>query len=399
MEIPLLTSLLLLIVFARLMGRLFVKYNQPEIVGEMLAGILLGPTVFNLITGSVALSAISELAVFLVVLSAGLEMNFKDVIQALKGKGLVIAIIAFILPLVLGTSVGLLFNYNTIVSVFIGLCCSITALPIAVKMLENFDLLKTDVAKYSVATAIINDVVSLLALGVLLDLPGEKSFASIAYSVGFTGGKLVLLASFILLINYGLEYAQARGLQIRRTTEKLIKMFGSEALFGILILFVLVFGSASETLGFHFVIGAFFGALLVDKDFFFVSTYHELERTLGSITNGFLGPVFFAYLGLEFDIIEIDSFAFVITLLIAIFFAKTASGWIGGRLIGLDNITSTKIGFVLNGRGVMDLVIASVAFKRGFIDQGLYSALLILGIVTTMITPIIYKRVLKTKLA
>jgi Kef-type K+ transport system membrane component KefB len=379
------------------MGRLFVKYKQPEIVGEMLAGIILGPTLFNLISSSEALSAISELAVFLVVLSAGLEMNFKDVIQALKGKGLVIAIIAFILPLCFGTTVGLIFDYDTTRSVFIGLCCSITALPIAVKMLENFGLLKSDVAKYAVATAIINDVVSLLAIGVLLDLPAERSFSAIAFSVGLTGGKLFLLAMFILAINYGLEYAQDRGLRLREAPEKMVKIFGNDALFGIVLLFVLVFGSVSETLGFHFVIGAFFGALLIDHEFFYKNTYVELERTLGSITNGFLGPVFFAYLGLEFNVIEITSFSFILVLLLVVFLTKTFAGIIGGRLIGLDQETSTKVGLILNARGVMDLVIASVAFNTKFIDQGLYSALIILGIVTTMLTPFVYKGIFKAE--
>lgn len=389
---PLLTSLLILIVLARLLGRLFVKYNQPSIVGEMLAGVILGPSLLNFIQSTEALSGISELAIFLVVLSAGLEMNFKDIIDVMKGKGLIIALSGFLIPLVSGILVGLAFDLGAIKTVFLGLCVSITALPVAIKMLENFNLLKTDIAQYSVATAIVNDVAALLILGVILDLPKEKSFSAIALSVGMTGGKLILLAGLILGMNYLLEYAQRRGFQFKKIPEMLVEFFGSEALFGIVILFVLVFGSVSETLGFHFVIGAFFGALLIDKEFFFASRYSELERTIGSITNGFLGPVFFAYLGLEFGLKEIESIFFIAVVVLVSILSKILSGWISGRAIGLTNKTSLSIGIMLNGRGVMELVIASIAFQRGLIEQGLFSTLILMGVVTTMVTPLLYKK-------
>lgn len=389
---PLLTSLLILIVLARLLGRLFVKYNQPSIVGEMLAGVILGPSILNLIHSTEALSGISELAIFLVVLSAGLEMNFKDIIDVMKGKGLIIALSGFLIPLASGILVGLAFDLGAIKTVFLGLCVSITALPVAIKMLENFNLLKTDIAQYSVATAIVNDVAALLILGVILDLPKEKSFSAIALSVGMTGGKLILLAVLILGMNYLLEYAQRRGFQFKKIPEMLVEFFGSEALFGIVILFVLVFGSVSETLGFHFVIGAFFGALLIDKEFFFASRYSELERTIGSITNGFLGPVFFAYLGLEFGLKELESLSFIAVVVVVSILSKILSGWISGRAIGLTNKTSLSIGIMLNGRGVMELVIASIAFQRGLIEQGLFSTLILMGVVTTMVTPLLYKK-------
>jgi Kef-type K+ transport system membrane component KefB len=387
-----LTSLLIVIVLARLLGRLFVKYNQPSIVGEMVAGFILGPSLLGLIQVNPALSGIAELAVFLVVLSAGLEMNFKEVIDAMKGKGLIVALMGFLIPFVAGILVGVIFDLDALRAVFLGLCVSITALPVTVRILESFNILKTDIARYSVATAIINDVVALLVLGVILDLPQEKDFSSIATSVGITGGKLLLLAIFILAIYRILEYIQSTGINIKKAPEKLVEFFGSEALFGIVILFVLVFGSVSETLGFHFVIGAFFGALLIDREFFFSTRFSELERTLGSITNGFLGPVFFAYIGLELNVSEIKSLGFLSTVVIVSIFSKILAGWIGGRLIGMSNPTAVSLGIILNGRGIMEIVIASIGFQKGLIGQGLFSTLVIMGAVTTLITPILYKK-------
>ncbi len=389
---PLLTSLLILIVLARLLGRLFAKYDQPAIVGEMCAGVILGPTVLNLIHSNEALSGIAELAVFLVVLSSGLEMNFKDIINSLNGRGLIIALAGFFIPLFAGVLVGVSFELDAMRTVFLGLCVAITALPVAVRILDSFNLLKTDIAKYSVATAIVNDVAALLALGVILDLPQEKSFLLIAQSVAITGGKLLALALFILGINWFIQTVQKSGINIKIVPEKLVEYFGSEALFGIVILFVLVVGSISETLGFHFVIGAFFGALLIDKEFFIDTRYSELERTIGSITNGFLGPVFFAYIGLEFSFGEVQSLSFLGAVIFVSVASKILAGWLGGRLIGLTSKTSLSIGIILNGRGVMELVIASIALQRGFIGQDLFSVLVLMGVITTLITPILFKR-------
>jgi Kef-type K+ transport system membrane component KefB len=117
---PLLTTLLILIIVARLFGQIFQRYQLPSIVGEMLAGVLLGPSLLNLIHTNAALAGISELAVFLVVLSAGLEMNFKDVVSALTSKGIVIAILGFIIPLTAGMLVGIAFQLTIMKTIFLG---------------------------------------------------------------------------------------------------------------------------------------------------------------------------------------------------------------------------------------------------------------------------------------
>jgi Kef-type K+ transport system membrane component KefB len=390
--VPLLTSLLLLIVSARLIGGLFAKYKQPAIVGEMLAGVLLGPAVFDVVQATKPLQGIADLAVFLVVLSAGLEMNFKDVIKAMTGKGLVVAALGFFIPFGCGIALGFAFQLDVMRTVFLGLCISITALPVAVRILDSFKMLNTDIARYTIATAIINDVVALLMLGVILNLPKDGNAAGVAWEALLTGGKLVLFASLVWGFSSLLSWAERKGIAVHRIPERAVELFGAEALFGILVLFTLMFASVSEMLGFHFVIGAFFGALLINKDLFLASRYSELEKTLASITGGFLAPVFFAYLGLEFNLLEMKSPWFVVAVLAVSILTKILAGWLGGRLIRLSNTDSLGIGIILNGRGVMELVIASIAFDHGLIGEGLFSTLILMGVVTTMITPVLFRR-------
>jgi Kef-type K+ transport system membrane component KefB len=389
---PLLTTLLVLIVCARLLGQVFSRFNQPAIIGEMVAGVILGPSLLNFITPTPALSGISELAVFLIVLSAGLEMNFKEVIDSMRGKGIVIALLGFFLPLTGGILVGVAFGLDVSRTIFLGLCVSITALPVTVSILQSFKLLDSDIARYSVATAIFNDVAALLVLGVILNLPEQKSYQAVSFAIFHASWKLILLILLILSVSLIIKKVIDKGVNLHLWSEKLVTLIGNEALFGILLLFVLLFGSVSAALGFHFVIGAFFGALLIDRNFFLPARYQELELTLGSITGGFLAPVFFAYLGLEFKVQIIESFWFVAVVLLVSIVTKILAGWLGGRLIGLPKSDALGIGFILNGRGVMELVIASIAYERGFIGQDLFSVLILMGVVTTLITPLMFRK-------
>jgi Kef-type K+ transport system membrane component KefB len=385
-----LTSLLALIVLARLLGHLFVRWGQPAIVGEMLAGIVLGPALLGYVEPNAALSGIASLAVFLVVLAAGLEMSFHDVVSAMRGRGLVVSLLAFALPFAAGIAVAWAFDLDLMRTVFLGLCISITALPVAVKLLDDLGLLSSPIGRYAVSTAVVNDVLALFILGVLLALPEQTTWTAVATTGSVVMLKLIGLAAAVVGLNAVLTFLERRGVNVTAGPERLVALFGPEALFGIVIVFVLAFGSLSESLGFHFVIGAFFGAVLLDQKHFVAARYEDLRRTLGSITNGFLGPVFFAYLGLEFTFSAFEDPAFVAAVLAAAIASKVLAGWWGGRAIGMTKRESLGLGCILNGRGAMELVVASIALERGFIGHEMFSVLVLMGVVTTLLAPITF---------
>jgi Kef-type K+ transport system membrane component KefB len=367
------------------------RLGQPDILGEMLAGILLGPAVLGLVHSNEALSGISELAVFLIILSSGLEMSYKDIISTFKGKGLIVALISFVVPFGSSLILGYVFEMDTMRMIFLALSVSITALPVTIRILESFKILEGTIARYSIAGAIVNDILALLVLGVILNLPTSRDYGIIATTILITVGKLLLIMGMITLANHALVRLEKKGVRIYRGPEKIVKMFGDDALLGIIIIFVLIFGSVSELLGFHFVIGAFFGSLLISKEYFISKRYHELERTINSMTRGFLAPLFFAYLGLEFTLSDISSVPFVVAVVLVAIFSKIFSGWIGGKIAGLTEKDSLGLGVILNGRGVMGLVVVQIGLQNEFIGRGLFSTLVIMGILTTMITPILFK--------
>ena len=389
----LLSSLLVLIVAARLLGRLFARYKQPELIGEILAGILLGPAVLNLIQPNAALAGISELAVFLIILSAGLEIRFADIIGAMRGRGLLLAAISFMVPFLGGVLVAAAFQQNVMRMIFLGLCISITALPVAVKLLGSLGILHTRIARYALATAVVNDVAALFILGIVLNIPQHVTWGGAASSIAVAIVKLFGLGLLVFFLNQLLGWLDQRNLRIHAVPEALIRYFGPEALFGVVIIFVMVFGSFTEMLGFHFVIGAFFGALFLDKRHFLASRYDDLRGTLGSITNGFLAPVFFAYLGLEFQAGAFRDVGFPLVVILVSILTKLLAGWLGGKLVGMPTRESIGLGCVLNGRGVMELVVAGIAYQKGFIGPAMFSTLILMGIVTTFLTPLLFKRV------
>ncbi len=389
----LLSSLLLLIVVARLFGRLFARYNQPELIGEILAGVLLGPAILGLIEPNKALAGVTELAVFLIILNAGLEMRFSDIVGAMKGRGLMLAAISFFIPFGGGVLVAAAFEQDIMRMIFLGLCISITALPVAVKLMDSLGILHTPIAKFSLATAVVNDVAALFILGIVLNLPETLTLGDASAAVGIATLKLIAMGMVVLGLNQLLNWLEKRNINVQALPESMIKVFGPEALFGIVIVFVLVFGTISEALGFHFVIGAFFGALFLDKKHFIASRYKDLQGTLGSITNGFLGPIFFAYLGLELQLISLTEWNFPLVVIVVSIATKLFAGWLGGLIVGMDHRDSLGLGAVLNGRGVMELVVAGIAYQNGFIGPTMFSTLVLMGIVTTFLTPIFFKQV------
>ncbi|HET9369325.1 MAG TPA: cation:proton antiporter, partial [Vicinamibacterales bacterium] len=176
----LMVAILLLLIVSRLAAEIAERLGQPGMIGEIIAGIVLGPSIFNLIHPTPELAAIADLGVFLLMLLAGMEIDTPRLLLAFRGRNIWISICGFVLPFLLGMAAGWLLDLDAMRIVFIGLCIAITALPVSVRILMDLDLMHTSIARQIIAAAIANDVLALLALGVILDLGS----ASTEWSVG-----------------------------------------------------------------------------------------------------------------------------------------------------------------------------------------------------------------------
>ena len=147
----------------------------------------------------------------------------------------------------------------------------------------------------------------------------------------------------------------------------------------------------TELLGLHFVVGAFFGAILIPRSMFANRDFEKVQRSISGITMGFLAPIFFAMMGISFNFSALNDWLLLVVVLFASFFSKIFGGYLGGRMAGFSHAKSVTIGMGLNARGIMELVIANIALAKGFIDVPVFSILVLMALLTTIFTPFLLK--------
>ena len=392
-ELPFFTNLLILLVTAKVFGEIFERFKQPAMIGEILAGIILGPSLFDLIHATEDIKVISELGIFLLVILAGLEINIDDILKSLKGKSLIISIMAFFIPLLSGFAVGYFFGLQMMTTMFVGLCIAITALPVSIRILMDLGKLNTDTGQKIISVAIFDDVAALTILGVLLNIKDTNmSISAIALVSLISLLKLIIFIALLAFSYYLIKKLSSKGNFLENTINKfLLLVKGKETLFATFFAFILLFSSVTEALGFHFIIGAFFASMLLNESILGKDNLKNIEKTTSSLAMGFLAPIFFASIGLEFNISSIHNIELLVAIVLVSYISKIIGGYFGSSLAGLSHKVSLVMGFGLNARGIMELVIANIAFKAGLIDNEIFSILVIMGVLTTITTPIMLK--------
>ena len=386
--------LLIVLVTAKVFGEIIARFGQPAMIGELIAGLLLGPSLFNIINHTSELKVIADLGVFLLIILAGMEIEVEKIRDSVRGRNALIAIMGFIVPFICGFLLGLGFQYNYTFSIFLGLCIAITALPVSIRILMDLGRLNSSIGQRIISAAIFNDVVSLLILGIILDFNTETQ--NLKELVFLTTISIIKVSVFILLLYGAYKLFKIAKSEVKIINPKVNKFLsylqGKESIFAIVIVFVLFFASIAEFLGMHFVVGAFFGAILFPRSMIKTKEFTAVYKTTSGITMGFLAPIFFAYMGIECNIMAIDNYLLLLLVLVASFFSKIFGGYAGGKLAGFNNLDSFTMGLGMNARGLVELVIASIALQRGFIDIPFFTILVIMALLTTLLTPVFLKR-------
>jgi len=392
-QLPFIVNLLILLLSAKILGEIAERLGQPAMIGEVLAGVILGPSLFNIIPVVGDIKPIADLGVFLLILMAGMEIEAEEIRNSIRGKNLWIALLGFIIPLGSGLLIGHLFHFSNIFTIFLGLCIAITALPVSIRILMDLGKLQSDVGQRIISAAIFNDIVSLMILGIVLDYNGGSGkLEDVTFSILFTSAKVILFIVFLVIAYRLISISKARVSTLNPKMERFLHYLkGKESLFALVILFVLIFSSIAELLGLHFIVGAFFGAMLFPRTLFEKSEFDQVKHSTASFTMGFLAPIFFAILGVQFNAGALTNGLLLTVVLIASFLSKILGGYFGSRLAGFNNLKSITIGLGLNARGIMELVIANIALQKGFIDVPVFSILVVMALLTTLITPFLLK--------
>jgi Kef-type K+ transport system membrane component KefB len=382
----LIRSLLLLYAVAYVLGRLSLRLKQPAVTGHMVAGILLGPSVLAWVEPNQQLGAISDIAVLMVVLTAGLEMRLQDVLANLVGRAATASLLGFALPAAAGAAVAIAFSLPTIPTLVVAMCIAVTALPVALQILGTFSLLRSRIATISISGALLSDILVFAILGIVIELATANRSQSIGVSIAFAVLRMLGLIAIVTISHF----VCLRVMQ--RTRQSQDAGSGAAASFAFALLFVLALAAAGELLGFHFAIGAFFAAMMITPEVIGARSFEKLAGTCEVLTAALFGPLFLAYQGMQFRAQSLSQPAFIVTLIAAAVIAKLIGGYLVGRLQKLSRHDAWGVGIVMNARGVMELVVASIAFHAGLIDASVFSALLLVGLVTTALTPLMLQR-------
>ena len=382
-------SVVIILVATRLLGEFSQRLRLPPLVGELAAGIIIGPYVLNLVTPNESLNVISDLGVFFLMLLAGLQMDPREIRKA-GLRGGILSVIAFSLPYVGGFGIAALFGLGMLQSMFVGLLLSITAVPVSTIVLMQFGILETKLGNTVITAAVINDIFSLVVLSIVLQLHGANGAeVNIMETTINSVIKILLFIGGIFLVD--ILFRKANVWFQRRGTYFFEKLHTKEAAFGILLIStILVSVIAQVVIGLHFIIGTFFSGLIVYKEIIRKENFERVYGIISAISFGFFAPIFFAVIGININMDSIwNNLPFFIVLARVAVITKVGGGYIGSRLIKFSKDESLAIAFLMNGRGMVELVIASIGFSSGIIDSTIFSITVTIGWVTTILAPIL----------
>ena len=401
----LLVAILVLVILARVTGELMQRLGQLAILGELLIGIVLGPVIaygpfhqYAELADNEVFGAMTSLGMFLLMLMAGMEMDVRKLIKASK-TGLFIALGGAIIPLGLGYLLGQVFlpesSYKFAQSFFIGVALSITAVPALSRVLIELKQMDTRLGRTIMSAAIVDDVLGLFLLAILTTILAEGG----TISVGELGILALKIVGFFVFVFVSGKYL------IPRIGRIYVLSRFEEIEFSVAMIIALLFGVAAEYAGMHFIIGALFSGMFLREETFGKEVAAHLEEHVKGITLGFLAPLFFVSIGLHVDLGALTvAPLFVLALLFAAIIGKVVGSGLPARLSSFSTKESLAIGLGMNGRGAVEIVIAVVALEAGLFTHpvpvppvigSVFSAIVIMAILTTVIVPLTMKPLLK----
>jgi Kef-type K+ transport system membrane component KefB len=375
-------------------GEIAIHLGQVAMVGQLLAGVALGPTLLGpyigLNTLTPELTSIQFLATVFILFMAGLEVDPERVYRmGHTSFGLGVAL--FLVPLAAGFfAVGYVFSgIGYPENLLIALTLSITALPVMGIMLSEFGLLHTKLGDMLLNAALVNEFLAVALFAILLRV-GSASVGNL-YPVGLAilsvGGFLLVM----LLAHKVLELLHSR--HVGESFAKRFPNFWRSRKGGLALLMTILIGSTlfSQFIGLTFVIGAFFAGVLVTRESIGMEAYASTRYFFEGMTWGFFIPLFFAFVGVEMNL-RLLATPFILTaflVLVAVaFISKYAAGTSVALLTGWKHADASAVGFLSGSRGVVELAMAIILFQSNMISANVFTIIASIGLITTTIAPI-----------
>jgi Kef-type K+ transport system membrane component KefB len=387
----LLTQIIVILILAGLFRRLFRAIHQPPVMGEMIAGIVLGPSVLGLISPEAmtflfpassleTLRLLSQIGVVLFMFIVGMELNVRHVRE--KGSAAVmISHASIIVPFLLGSTLSL-FLYRdlapagtsfTAFALFIGVAMSITAFPVLARILEDRNMTHTLLGSMALTCAAVDDVTAWCILALVIAIVKSTGIAGSVITVGLT---LVFALAMILLVRP----------QLARVIKDPDSQQHRRRLIPIILAFVLGCALLTETIGIHALFGAFLAGVVMPPATEFRIFLKDKLEAFGSYA---LLPLFFAFTGLRTQISLLNDWQG--WLLCAVIIIVAIAGKLGGSMLmsrwaGMNWSQSFSVGVLMNTRGLVELVVLNIGYDLGILSGKIFAMMVLMALVTTFMT-------------
>lgn len=378
--LQLILVLAMLLILAKFAGYLSVRLQQPSVLGELIVGVLIGPSLLAMLDWPIfskeleeIIHLIADLGVLLLMFVAGLELHFSELVRSRKVSFLA-GTLGVLVPVGLGFLTGQLFGQEMNQSIFLGLTLGATSVSISAQTLMELRVLRSRVGLSLLGAAVLDDILVILLVSIFLALgTGQGGFASVLWV-------------FIRMIIFVALSVVFGWLVLPWLTRLVQRMSISQGVLSLALIILLVYGFAAEMIGgMAAITGSFLAGLMFSRS----SEKERIEQGMQSLAYGLFVPIFFISIGLSVNLrlFSLEDFWFVLVVFVVAVIGKLlGAGW-GARLAGFTSRESFQLGAGMVSRGEVGLILASLGIAEGMLDPTVFSVVVATVLFTTLITP------------
>lgn len=377
--------LILLIVFlAKVFGEAIERAGFPSILGEISAGVVVG--ILFIEPDSEVLSFFAELGAIFLLFTAGYREVHIAQLRSASKKALIPTITQMLFAFGFGFLLGLVFNFGLLQSIFMGVAFSPTSIGVVVKTLIDFDYLSSRPGTMMLTSAIFDDIIGIFLLSIVATMATYNQVPS-GMQMFIIAAKLV--AYMLIMIFLGLKV-------FPRLFTYVQKMHVKESIFAFVVIIALFSAYLAELFGLHAVIGAFIGGVLLSD--IPLAKIRDVQSKVSGLAYGIFVPIFFAFIGLSVELEFVKTAGtFAVLVVVLALLGKLVGGFIGTRLIGFGNHDSLVFGLGMMPRAGVELVVLSVGKSMGIIGDEVFSAIVLMVVVSIVVSPILLKVAIMSK--
>ena len=377
--------LCLILLFALIGGQIANRCGLPAVIGELLAGIVIGPAMLNWVQPSGLIKSFSDIGVVLLMFLAGLESDLA-ILKKLWKPSFLVATFGMVVPIVIAYLTGIAFKFSQTESLFLGITFAATSVSISVAVLQEMKKLETKEGMTILGAAVVDDLLSVILLSVVSSVTGTHTDSANAnLGLGLT---LLLQLVYLVVLLVASIWLFPR---ILKLSERFL-LPAAKPLVTIIIVLLAAFGA--EKVGLSNVIGAFFVGLAFSR----LPDKQKLQKSFTDIGYSLFIPIFFASIGLEMSITGIfkDGLLFIV-LFVGSVISKLVGASVGAKMAGFSSSSAYQVGTGMISRGEMALVVAQIGLSNHLLAPAAYSTVVGVIVLTTLIAPIMLKGALMKK--